>query len=82
VASKGQEPSEVKVVREDDESASAGVIYDFDVRSGWIANRRPMHGWPAALLQKLNPEGAKIHVNEDGHAAGRDISISSTRQAA
>jgi hypothetical protein len=55
VASKREERAEVKIVREDDVSATAGVIYDSGISSGWTANRGPMHGWPAALLPETQP---------------------------
>ena len=41
-----------------------------------------MNSLKSVLFKERNPQSTEIHVHQKHHAAGRGISISSTRQAA
>ena len=78
---RGQQRSEVQVVREDDVSIRKGPSHNSSIRGSRIAYRRPMDGMNAELLQGLNPSGRKVHVDQDFHAVRNGASISFTLQA-
>jgi hypothetical protein len=72
-----QDPREVEIVAEDDETALACPAQDRGVARPWISDLRPVSGLVAVILKQLHPTGGEVDVDDQLHspAANRDLSL-------
>jgi len=74
--------TKAKIVSQDYVTGRIGPRHDHRVGGAWVADRRPVDGFPTVALKNRDPVRGEVHIDDEFHETSRGTSISSARHAA